>query len=90
MPVGASQQGISPIDTSTQNNNAKILERRPVAWCSTFGPKVSLPNLGSVASHLSHAGSLRKPEMHKLVRELCQADGQSDGVTDDPLLEMEA
>jgi hypothetical protein len=29
------------------------------------------PSLGSVASHLSHAGSLRKPEMRKLVRELC-------------------
>jgi hypothetical protein len=38
----------------------------------------------------SHPGSLRKPEMRKLVRELCQAGGQSDGVTDDPLHEMEA
>jgi hypothetical protein len=48
------------------------------------------PGLESVASHLSHAGSLRKPEMRKLVRELCQADGQSDSVMDDLLLEMEA
>ena len=48
------------------------------------------PGLGSVASRLSHAGSLRKPEMRKLVRELCQAGGQSDGVTDDPPHEMEA
>jgi hypothetical protein len=48
------------------------------------------PSLESVASHLSHAGSLRKPEMRKLVRELCQAGGQSDGATDDPLHEMEA
>jgi hypothetical protein len=48
------------------------------------------PGLGSVASHLSHPGSLRKPEMRKLVREICQAGGQNDGVTDDPLLQMEA
>jgi hypothetical protein len=48
------------------------------------------PGLESVASHLSHPGSLRKPEMRKLVRELCQAGGQSDGVMDDPLHKMEA
>ncbi len=42
------------------------------------------------ASHLSHPGSLRKPDMCELVRELCQAGGQSDDVTDDPLHEMEA
>jgi hypothetical protein len=48
------------------------------------------PGLGRVASHLSHAGSLRKPEMRKLVRELCQAGGQSNGVMDDPHREMEA
>ncbi len=48
------------------------------------------PDLGSVASRLSHAGSLRKPEMRKLVREQCQASEQSDSGTDDPLHEMEA
>jgi myo-inositol catabolism protein IolC len=55
-----------------------------------FAKHIDSPGLGSVASQLSHAGSLRKPEMRKLVRELCQAGGQSDGVTDDPYHEMEA
>src|SRR5215469_6651970 len=48
------------------------------------------PGLGSVVCRLSHAGSLRKPEMRKLVRELCQVGGQSDGVTDDPYDKLEA
>jgi len=46
--------------------------------------------LNGVLRHLFHGGLFGGPHPRKLVRELCQAGGQSGGGTDDPHHEMEA
>ena len=96
----ADQQAVHPVkegreqyltyrqqNTEQQRRNLGVEDSRIVFQLRSQG---IFPGLERVASHLDYPGSLRKPDMRKLLRELCQAGRQGDGVTDDPLCEMEA